>query len=294
MVVGIDPRALDLADGTSLLLDAAAGTLREHPPDAEVDAARARQRERADVHARAIARAAEPASTLDGHRIAVMGNLCHLAEVDDLLRLGGEGVGLLRSEFLAGEGPWVLDEDLQAERYGAIASSLGASHPLTIRTLDVGGDKPLAYLPALCEPNPLLGERGIRFWLARPDLLRAQLRAVLRAASLGAVRVVFPMVALLDEWRAVKGMLEEERTSARCRPRGRRHHGRGPVGGLDGRGLRAGSGLLLDRHQRPGAVHAGDGPLERAPGTAHRRPRARHSQAHRVHGGRAPGGTVGR
>ena len=211
MVVGIDPRALDLADGTPLLLDAAAGTLRAHPPDAEVDAARARQRERSDVHARATARAMEPASTVDGHPITVMGNLCHLAEVDELLRFGGEGVGLLRSEFLAGDGPWVLDEDLLAERYGAIASSLGASRPVTIRTFDVGGDKPLASLPSVREPNPLLGERGIRFWLARPDLFRAHLRAVLRAASLGAVRVVFPMVALLDEWRSVKSMLEEER-----------------------------------------------------------------------------------
>jgi len=82
---------------------------------------------------------------------------------------------------------------------------------VVLRTLDVGGDKPLAYLPLPREDNPFLGERGVRVMLNRPELLRTQVRAILRAAAEGDVAVMFPMIATLDEWRAVRGVLEDER-----------------------------------------------------------------------------------
>ena len=101
----------------------------------------------------------------------------------------------------------------QFETYKAIAQAVGPEHPLIIRTLDVGGDKPLAYLPIPKEDNPFLGERGVRVGLDRPEILRTQLRAILRAAASGKVRVMFPMIATLNELRDVKAMLAEEAAS---------------------------------------------------------------------------------
>jgi phosphoenolpyruvate-protein kinase (PTS system EI component) len=102
-------------------------------------------------------------------------------------------------------------EDEQFEAYAAVARTLGPSHPLIIRTLDVGGDKPLAYLPIPAEANPFLGERGIRVSLNRPDMLRTQLRAILRASQHGSVRIMFPMIATLAELREARKLLDEER-----------------------------------------------------------------------------------
>ncbi|HKP59040.1 MAG TPA: putative PEP-binding protein, partial [Polyangiales bacterium] len=127
--------------------------------------------------------------------------------------LGGEGVGLLRSEFLFMERSDAPSEEEQFEKYKAIAQAVGREHPLIIRTLDVGGDKPLAYLPIPKEDNPFLGERGVRVGLDRPELLRTQLRAILRAGPFGKIRIMFPMIARLSELHDVKAMLAEEAAS---------------------------------------------------------------------------------
>ena len=141
----------------------------------------------------------------------VAGNIGGLAEAEQVSGLGGEGVGLLRSEFLFMERSTAPNEDEQFESYKAIAAVLGPERPLIIRTLDVGGDKPLVYLPIPREDNPFLGERGLRIGLDRPEILRTQLRAILRASAFGKVRVMFPMVGLLSELRDAKAILEEER-----------------------------------------------------------------------------------
>jgi phosphocarrier protein FPr len=126
---------------------------------------------------------------------------------------GGEGVGLLRSEYLFMERIDPPTEEQQFAAYQAIARAVGSDRPLIIRTLDVGGDKPLTYLPIPKEDNPFLGERGVRVSLDRPEILRAQLRAILRAAAFGSVRVMFPMIATLRELRDVKAMLADEAAS---------------------------------------------------------------------------------
>src|SRR5256885_13330196 len=102
------------------------------------------------------------------------------------------------------------EEPEQAAVYRAVAAALGRGRRLVIRTLDVGGDKPLPYLPLPPEQNPFLGLRGIRVSLQRPDLLRTQLRAILTAAALGDIHVMFPMIATLDELRAARRILAEE------------------------------------------------------------------------------------
>ncbi len=212
-IAGIDPRALDLAPGTRVILDADAGVLRVAPSAAE-EADVATWRASSDAQrASDLSVAMKPAMTTDGHRIEVVANVGDASEGARVVELGGEGVGLLRSEFLFMHRDGAPSEDEQTESYDAVARALGPDRILVIRTLDVGGDKPLAYLPIGAELNPFLGERGVRFTLSRPDVMREQLRAILRASKVGKVALMFPMIATIAEWRAARAMVEEERVA---------------------------------------------------------------------------------
>jgi phosphocarrier protein FPr len=134
-----------------------------------------------------------------------------LDEGRQALALGSEGVGLLRSEFLFLGRARAPGEQEQSEVYAALARTLGRQRPLVVRALDVGGDKPLACLPLPREANPFLGMRGLRLLLERPAMLRAQLRAILRASAEGCLSVLLPMVATVAELRAARAVLDEER-----------------------------------------------------------------------------------
>lgn len=211
-VAGIEARALGLADGSRVILDGAAGTLRINVSEEEVADIRARQHRLAERRARELEAAGEPAVTRDGHHVEVVANIGSPEDAAAGVSKGAEGVGLLRSEFVFMGRSSAPTEDDQADVYTRIAQALKPGQPLVIRTLDVGGDKPLPYLPIPREENPFLGERGIRVGLDRPDVLRAQVRAVLRAADAGArLHVMFPMIATLQDFRLAKGILEEER-----------------------------------------------------------------------------------
>ena len=167
----------------------------------------ARAEQRRQEH---LARALDPAVTVDGTHIEILANIGGLEDARPVAALGGDGVGLLRSEFLFMERTSAPTEDQQFEAYRDIVQAVGRDRPVIIRTLDVGGDKPLSYLPIPEEDNPFLGERGIRVGLDRPEILRTQLRAILRAAPFGTVKIMFPMVATMAEIRDVKAMLAEE------------------------------------------------------------------------------------
>jgi phosphocarrier protein FPr len=214
-LAGIDPAVLEVPDGTVVILDANDGTLRLHASSEQVSIIR-RAQERSELRRREnAARALEPAITLDGKRIQVLANIGGMKDATRIAALGGEGVGLLRSEFLFLERRDAPTEEEQFETYKDIAQTLGPGWPIIIRTLDVGGDKPLAYLPIPKEDNPFLGERGVRVGLDRPEILRTQLRAILRAAAFGKVSVMFPIIATLNELRDAKAMLAEEAASLR-------------------------------------------------------------------------------
>jgi phosphocarrier protein FPr len=174
---------------------------------ASVRAAQLRAEERRKEN---MAHAKEPAVTTDGVRIEILGNIGGVNDAGQIANLGGEGVGLLRSEFLFMERADAPGEDEQFAMYKAVAEAVGPGHPIIIRTLDVGGDKPLSYLPIPKEDNPFLGERGIRVCLDRPEILRTQLRAILRAAAFGNISVMFPMITMLEELRDAKAILAEE------------------------------------------------------------------------------------
>ncbi|MDQ6827301.1 MAG: phosphoenolpyruvate--protein phosphotransferase [Gemmatimonadota bacterium] len=212
-VAGIDPRALALAPGTRVILDGDAGVMRTAPSVAEESGIAQRQASDEQRRQRDLALATEPATTTDGHRIEVVANIGDADEARRVAEVGAEGVGLLRSEFLFMHRQSAPDEDEQTRTYEAIARALGPDRILVIRTLDVGGDKPLAYLPIGAEANPFLGERGVRLTLNRPELFRAQIRAILRAAPSGKLAMMFPMIATMAEWRAAREMVERERAA---------------------------------------------------------------------------------
>ena len=212
-IAGTDPRVLDLTPGTRVIIDGDHGTLKP-APTAEEEAA-AVERQQSDERRRhsELSAAAEPATTRDGQRVEVVANIGGEREARRVPEVGGEGVGLLRTEFLFMDRRTAPNEDEQAKTYEAIARALGPERILVIRTLDVGGDKPIPYLALPAEENPFLGERGVRLTLARPELFRAQVRAILRASPAGKVAMMFPMIALLSEWRAARELVERERAA---------------------------------------------------------------------------------
>jgi phosphocarrier protein FPr len=208
--VGLGEGLLSVPEGTELLVDGDAGTVHLEP-DAELAAEynrRLAEREQAVQSARAAA--AEPAVTLDGRRIEVVANIGSPDDVPAAIENGAEGVGLLRTEFLFLERDSMPSEDEQVAAYTSIAKGL-QGRPLILRTLDVGADKPLPYLPQRPEANPFLGVRGIRLALEQPELLEMQLRAVLRTAAEYPLKVMFPMVATLEEYRQAKAVLADVR-----------------------------------------------------------------------------------
>jgi phosphocarrier protein FPr len=216
VVVGAGASLLSVPPGTPLLVDGDAGTVTVRPSADAAAIAQARRRAARRESDLAAARAHEEALTLDGRRVPVEANVSSLEEVRAAVAAGADGVGLLRTEFLFLGGGHLPDEDEQAAAYSAVAAALDG-RPLTIRTLDAGADKPLPSLPMPAERNPFLGVRGLRLGLLHPEQLRCQLRAVLRTAAVYPLRVMFPMVADVDELRRAHDLLDEARASLRER-----------------------------------------------------------------------------
>jgi phosphoenolpyruvate-protein phosphotransferase (PTS system enzyme I) len=207
-VLGIGAHWSELADGETVIVDGTEGVVIRSPDEPTLEAYRARQEPRPKADWAAKATAAAPAISRDGHRFEVVANLGDVDSAHACLEYGAEGVGLLRTEFLFMDRTTPPDEEEQYRAYLAIAAIM-EERPLVIRTLDVGGDKPLPYLARTREANPFLGSRGIRISLAHPQMLGAQLRAILRAGVGHNVKVMFPMVTTLDEIRAAKDMVHQ-------------------------------------------------------------------------------------
>jgi phosphocarrier protein FPr len=209
-LAGLPEQALQIADGTHVVLDASRGILEIDPSAsrlAEVERAVNRFAEKNRMDA---VNCQKPAVTQDGLAVVVAGNAGSADDVATSQRFGADGIGLLRSEFLFHGRSTPPDSGEQEAVYRGMVKVLGG-RTLVVRTLDVGGDKPLSYLPIPKEQNPFLGERGIRICLNHPELFRQQLRAVLAASQEGPVEVMFPMITTLAEFRQAKALLEEER-----------------------------------------------------------------------------------
>ncbi|WML38914.1 phosphoenolpyruvate--protein phosphotransferase [Neobacillus sp. OS1-2] len=152
----------------------------------------------------------EPTITNDGHRFELAANIGTPKDLKGVIENGGEGVGLYRTEFLYMGREQLPTEDEQFESYKAVLEGM-AGKPVVVRTLDIGGDKELPYLDLPKEMNPFLGFRAIRLCLEEQGIFRTQLRALLRASSFGNLKIMFPMIATLDEFRDAKAILEEEK-----------------------------------------------------------------------------------
>ncbi|MBW4460291.1 MAG: phosphoenolpyruvate--protein phosphotransferase [Nodosilinea sp. WJT8-NPBG4] len=209
-IAGIEPRILDLADGTSVILDGTKGRVRLNASVDELEQTQNRIVRQKAKQAKDLEHAFAPAITQDGQQIEVVANIGSQKDAEASLKVGGEGVGLLRTEFVFMEASSAPTEDEQEAIYAGILRVLG-DRPMIIRTLDVGGDKPLPYLPMAHEENPFLGERGIRLGFDRPELMRTQFRAILKASTAGKARVMFPMIARMEELEMAKAVMEEER-----------------------------------------------------------------------------------
>ncbi|MFZ3203154.1 MAG: phosphoenolpyruvate--protein phosphotransferase [Pseudomonas sp.] len=204
-VVGVGAAVLALAQGTVLLLDGDHGLLRVAPDQQTLEQA-LRQREASDARReRAHAERMQPAVTRDGHRLEVAANIGASAQAAAAVELGGEAIGLLRTELVFMDHAQAPNQATQEVEYRRVLDALDG-RPLVVRTLDVGGDKPLPYWPMPAEVNPFLGVRGIRLSLQRPEILETQLRALLAAAEGRPLRIMFPMVCCVEEWRTARDM----------------------------------------------------------------------------------------
>ncbi len=209
-VMGVGSEILNLCNGMTIALDGTTGQVWIDPEPALVNQLRTQQHHQRVTFTQLRTAAQHPACTQDGHLIQVMANIGGVAEAQIAIEEGAEGVGLLRSEFLYLARRRIPTETEQAELYRVIAQILHPD-PLIIRTLDLGGDKSVPEVKIPPETNPFLGWRGIRILLDYPDLLRTQLRAILRASAGQNIKLMFPMVAQPQEVLQALKILNQER-----------------------------------------------------------------------------------
>ena len=197
-------------DGDIIIVDGLTGDVFLNPSEEVV----------AEYRAKAEAFAAQQAEweklkdsktyTKDGHQVELAANIGTPKDLEGVVNNGAEGVGLYRTEFLYMDSHEMPTEEDQFEAYKAVLEGMNGK-PVVVRTMDIGGDKELPYLPLPHEMNPFLGYRAIRISLNEPEMFRTQLRALLRASVYGKLRIMFPMIATLNDFRGAKALLEEEK-----------------------------------------------------------------------------------
>ncbi|MFW5941716.1 MAG: phosphoenolpyruvate--protein phosphotransferase [Chloroflexota bacterium] len=215
-VVGLGSDLLALESGAQVIVDGDAGVLLPDPDEDDLQQYARRRRALSSLRSEAEARTREPAVTRDGVAVEVVANVANLADAQQALEYGAEGIGLLRTEFLflnRAEAP--LEEE-QVAAYRAILQVM-EQRPVIVRTLDIGGDKPAPYLDLPAEDNPFLGRRGIRLTLHLTELFETQLRALLRAGRGHNLKIMFPMVGSLAELQRAQGHLQAAREQLEAR-----------------------------------------------------------------------------
>jgi phosphocarrier protein FPr len=215
-VVGAGETILSL-DAVPAVLDGNHGQLYINPSDADLEKARQAQANQQTQRDRAFQARYQPAMTPDGHRVEVVANIGSAEEAAQAIEAGAEGVGLLRTEFLFLGRSQPPSEDEQFAVLQQMTQALGKL-PLIVRTLDIGGDKEIPYLHLPKEENPFLGVRGIRLCFQETALFETQLRAIFRASDSGYLRLMFPMIATLEDLRSAKAMVESVRSTLDSRP----------------------------------------------------------------------------
>ena len=209
-VVGCRSAMAQIENSMTVIVDGTAGEVIVSPSDATLKAYEEKRRLYAEEQAQLTQLVHEPTRSKDGHQVELAGNIGSPADVAKVLENGGEGIGLFRTEFLYMSRDQLPTEDEQYEAYKSVLEQM-EGRPTVVRTLDIGGDKELPYLDLPVEANPFLGIRAIRLCLQEEDMFRVQLRALLRASVHGHLKIMFPMIATLDEFRRAKAICLDEK-----------------------------------------------------------------------------------
>lgn len=209
-VVGTKTATADIQNGDFVILDGLSGEVHINPTEELIAEYKKKQAEYEEQLAEWAELVNEPTISKDGVQVELVANIGTPNDVEGALHNGAEGVGLFRTEFLYMGREELPSEEFQYEAYKAVLEGMKGK-PVVVRTLDIGGDKKLSYLPLPEELNPFLGHRAIRLCLDRTDIFRTQLRALLRASVHGKLKVMFPMIATLNEFRAAKELFLEEK-----------------------------------------------------------------------------------
>jgi phosphotransferase system enzyme I (PtsI) len=217
-VVGVRDLTARVANGDRVLVDGYEGVVIVHPSDQTLFRYGRIQKEKKTFESRLKAAARLPADTLDGVHVPLLANIEKADEVDQAKEFQAEGVGLFRTEYLYLNSSHLPNEAEQFAIYKSVAEAF-APQQVVIRTLDLGGDKPMEGMPGLIrhEANPFLGFRAIRLCLEHPEMFKEQLRAILRASAFGRVRMMYPMISGAEELARANGVLEEAKEELRRR-----------------------------------------------------------------------------
>jgi phosphotransferase system enzyme I (PtsI) len=206
-IVGTGSVTAQVKNGDYLILDAVNNQVLINPSNEQIEALRNLQAQVAEEKAELAKLKDLPAITLDGHQVEVCANIGTVRDVEGAERNGAEGVGLYRTEFLFMDRDALPTEEEQFAAYKAVAEACG-SQAVIVRTMDIGGDKELPYMNFPKEENPFLGWRAVRIAMDRKEILRDQVRAILRASAFGKLRIMFPMIISVEEVRALKKEIE--------------------------------------------------------------------------------------
>ncbi|WP_342537064.1 phosphoenolpyruvate--protein phosphotransferase [Sporosarcina sp. FSL K6-3508] len=209
-VVGTKELTQHIKDGDMVIVDGLNGIVHINPTSEQIAIHENEQQKYKEQKAEWAKLINEKTTTSDNHYVELAANIGSPEDVASVFSNGGEGIGLYRTEFLYMGKDRLPTEQEQFEAYKIVLQKMG-SKPVVVRTLDIGGDKELSYLNLPKELNPFLGSRAIRLCLEEQHIFRTQLRALLRASTFGNLKIMFPMIATLDEFRQAKGMLEEEK-----------------------------------------------------------------------------------
>jgi phosphotransferase system enzyme I (PtsI) len=213
-VLGLSSATTEIAGNDTLVLNAVTGEVFVNPDEKDLDRwgrVGARYNKKLDGFSRIRDL---PAETKDGYRVSLMANIEIPKEAEELRRFGAEGIGLYRSEFFFLNPGEAAGEERQFNSYSLVLKTMG-DLPVTIRTMDIGGDKVIPGFNAASEKNPLLGWRAIRYSLSTPEFFKTQLRAILRSSIDGNVKIMFPLISGIEELDEALGLLEEAKTECR-------------------------------------------------------------------------------
>ncbi|MEV5030150.1 phosphoenolpyruvate--protein phosphotransferase [Paenibacillus sp. LPE1-1-1.1] len=196
-------------NGQSVIIDGTDGKIYIQPDEATLARYSQLQQDQLEIKKRHQSYLNQPSASSDGVQVELVANIGLVKDAELAASAGAEGIGLFRTEFLYMDADQLPSEDVQFEAYCKAAEAFGSDAPIVIRTIDIGGDKEIPYLKLPKEDNPFLGFRAIRICLDRPEMFKTQLRAILRASAFGNLKIMFPMIATLGEWRQAKALLEE-------------------------------------------------------------------------------------